>query len=803
MEPQVIFKASFKSELRRLPFKHSELTYDALYSKLAELFNLSHFKIRYSGEDSDALVVTNDANLKEAISHLGFNSNQQKLVRLFLEELTPTSLEQEAAEDIRLPRTSVEVTATKESTGDRSFEKAVNNGLRNLKEVVQTIFAIERDLSQSLSSLALNSPQQQTPQPPQQTQGESSAGSDIIAPNSPVKTKKQQIPKIPSTTTTTATSEPVVHYGVMCDSCYSVIQGMRWKCQTCSNYDLCQACKSKSPSVHRHPANHEFRQIPFPSSSSSQSFPTSNLHSAICDYCESVIFGIRHKCINCPDFDLCSNCISLATVQHPNHTFMPVHRPGEPEIKIPDAAFHPGIRCDGCSKAINGVRYKCGNCPDFDLCGNCEASPLNKHDDNHAFIKIKRPVTQPLSSREPLLPDFYNPRSETKHVSRNNNNGEEVSTSLKQESQSVPDDCTSETKSFQVLNDSVIKESIEKTRSDTQHAPDEKSSALPLVVCPKLPSPSVSTSTSSIPDLLNYSCNPNDPLKVEKSESKPAVPVLRASFIEDVNVPDGTVLPSQAQFLKIWKMTNDGELIWPETTVLQFVGGQVMFNETLLTPGQENNAPKFPVGAVEPSKSICIAADLQAPAEPGRYVSYWRLTDGEGRRFGHRVWCDIIVEIADQSSSMSSSSMIFPVLTLGRRSASADQRSISMESTVPSIPASHQTSIRTSDIERLVDPEEDPFKDPASSQHETLKNEPEEATRQELELVSNMNDVDSNCETDSFISDSSSSQDFIVVENDFDHDGQDLFSGKLLLSNVEANELLTQSQINSLKTSGF
>lgn len=89
-----------------------------------------------------------------------------------------------------------------------------------------------------------------------------------------------------------------------------------------------------------------------------------NLHSATCDYCESVIFGIRHKCINCPDFDLCSNCIcmlmviiylvfywnknyllthysflALAPTQHPNHTFMPIHRPGEPEIKIPGITF--------------------------------------------------------------------------------------------------------------------------------------------------------------------------------------------------------------------------------------------------------------------------------------------------------------------------------------------------------------------------------------------------------------------------------------------------------------------------------
>lgn len=60
---------------------------------------------------------------------------------------------------------------------------------------------------------------------------------------------------------------------------------------------------------------------------------------------------------------------------------------------------HFGVYCDGphCTSKgfcswVTGDRYKCAICPDFDLCATCEASPLNKHNSTHPFIKFKSPV---------------------------------------------------------------------------------------------------------------------------------------------------------------------------------------------------------------------------------------------------------------------------------------------------------------------------------------------------------------------------------------------------------------------------
>jgi len=52
---------------------------------------------------------------------------------------------------------------------------------------------------------------------------------------------------------------------------------------------------------------------------------------------------------------------------------------------------HPGVVCDGCGNGISGIRYKCSNCPDYDLCQACEAKG-GVHDASHVFLKITKPV---------------------------------------------------------------------------------------------------------------------------------------------------------------------------------------------------------------------------------------------------------------------------------------------------------------------------------------------------------------------------------------------------------------------------
>lgn len=68
----------------------------------------------------------------------------------------------------------------------------------------------------------------------------------------------------PSTaTTTTDSTSNVVHSSVICDGCgVSPIRGIRYKCQVCSDFDLCESCEAKGV----HPLEHALSKIRVPGS---------------------------------------------------------------------------------------------------------------------------------------------------------------------------------------------------------------------------------------------------------------------------------------------------------------------------------------------------------------------------------------------------------------------------------------------------------------------------------------------------------------------------------------------------------
>ncbi|KAG8893539.1 hypothetical protein FRC01_013531, partial [Tulasnella sp. 417] len=188
-------------------------------------------------------------------------------------------------------------------------------------------------------------------------------------------------------------------------------------------------------------------------------------------------------------------------------------------------------------------------------------------------------------------------------------------------------------------------------------------SAAPSVVSIASPAPSVVSLASSHSSI--------------KSAPRPS-----ATFIADITIPDGHILPPGAFFVKTWKMINDGEVPWPAGTRLAFTGGERF--------GTNSAEHLLIAGLTPPGEMTELRVEFRAPEEAGRYISNWRLQDEEGRLFGHRIWCDIEVvdpveparnravegvrELNSKSShsSLSSSSiMIMPASVLSEEAVAA------------------------------------------------------------------------------------------------------------------------------------
>lgn len=187
----------------------------------------------------------------------------------------------------------------------------------------------------------------------------------------------------------------------------------------------------------------------------------------------------------------------------------------------------------------------------------------------------------------------------------------------------------------------------------------------PSPVASEAPAPS-STAFSTLPD----SVMDEQPAATSSTEQQEArITPLSCAFVSDTTVPDGQIFPPGAEFVKSWRVLNDGEQPWPETTEVQFVAGESFSPEA-------DSSMVVKVGRVEPGKALDVwTCDLKAPDAPGRYVSYWKLTDGAGQMFGANIWIDVTVaqppRSADEADdhSLASSSMVMPKPSPDNRSA--------------------------------------------------------------------------------------------------------------------------------------
>lgn len=102
------------------------------------------------------------------------------------------------------------------------------------------------------------------------------------------------------------------------------------------------------------------------------------------------------------------------------------------------------------------------------------------------------------------------------------------------------------------------------------------------------------------------------------------LPCDAAKFIDDVTVPDDTVMAPGATFTKTWRLKNTGSCIWNTNYAIVFDSGTSM----------NGPASKQLTGSVAPGQTVDISVELKAPENPDTYKANWKLRNANGVIFG-------------------------------------------------------------------------------------------------------------------------------------------------------------------------
>ena len=151
-----------------------------------------------------------------------------------------------------------------------------------------------------------------------------------------------------------------IHPHIICDGCNRNIFGIRYKCATCSDYDLCSTCHDTIETYHN--PRHAFYQLKTPIRRDQRGRlphhkPLYDLSVSMekqveahdgfyCDGCDaSPIKGIRFRCLECHDYDLCETCNSKGSALHSNH---------HPMLVIPKALIETQVKTEDQVRHVEG-----------------------------------------------------------------------------------------------------------------------------------------------------------------------------------------------------------------------------------------------------------------------------------------------------------------------------------------------------------------------------------------------------------------------------------------------------------------
>jgi hypothetical protein len=96
-----------------------------------------------------------------------------------------------------------------------------------------------------------------------------------------------------------------------------------------------------------------------------------------------------------------------------------------------------------------------------------------------------------------------------------------------------------------------------------------------------------------------------------------------AQFVSET-IPDGTIEPGGASFVKKWQLKNIGTCTWNSSYAIVFLNGDALGAPSVVSLS----------GNTAPGETISMAVNMQAPTAPGNYTGNWTLRNAAGVLFG-------------------------------------------------------------------------------------------------------------------------------------------------------------------------
>lgn len=107
----------------------------------------------------------------------------------------------------------------------------------------------------------------------------------------------------------------------------------------------------------------------------------------------------------------------------------------------------------------------------------------------------------------------------------------------------------------------------------------------------------------------------------------------KMEFVDDVTIPDDTVIAAGTKFVKTWKVKNVGSTTWGENYKIRHWAGDRLGAASVILLGKE----------AAPNQEIEISIEFTAPLTKGEYLSMWILSDKDEANFGVPFYAKIVV----------------------------------------------------------------------------------------------------------------------------------------------------------------